>query len=157
MNWDSILKSLQGPELVKLVLATILIVAFAFWQRKEAEGVMRGYIVVAAFALARDLLYFFFPQPELYRASDLILVVLLALAFALPLGAGRWLYASAAVQPSRARWPGSWASSTSAACPRPSSSSRPSLRSPSSSSTAGPLRSRREARRGGSSGGSAIP
>ncbi|MEI6876233.1 MAG: GAF domain-containing protein, partial [Spirochaetota bacterium] len=96
MDWERVAQALSGPELVKLVLASILIVAFVFWQRKEAEGVMRGYVVVAGFALARDILFLLVPQPELYRASDLLLLALVALAFGLPLGGGALLYAAVA-------------------------------------------------------------
>ncbi|MEI6386379.1 MAG: GAF domain-containing SpoIIE family protein phosphatase [Spirochaetota bacterium] len=93
MDWEGIARSLNGPEPVKLVLAMILVVAFVFWQRKETEGTMIGYIVVALFLVAREGMYFLFPHPDFYRASDLVLLALLAFVFALPLGRSLLVYA----------------------------------------------------------------
>jgi sigma-B regulation protein RsbU (phosphoserine phosphatase) len=92
MDWEGIARSLNGPEVVKLVLAMILLVAFVFWQRKETEGTMIGYIVVALFLVAREVLCVLFPDPDLYRASDLVLLALLAFVFAQPLGTSLLLY-----------------------------------------------------------------
>ena len=97
MDPASIARALGGPELVQLSIAFILIIAFAFWQRMEAEGVMRGFIVVAILALLRDILWQFHQSPGLYIASDLVLLGALALAFGLPLGRGPFLYLGSAV------------------------------------------------------------
>ena len=97
MDLESLARALGGPELVKLSIAAILIIAFSFWQRMEAEGVMRGFIVVAAAALLRDIAWLFFPRPTLYLASDLIVLSFLALAFGLPFGRSFLLYAAAAL------------------------------------------------------------
>ena len=97
MDLESVLLTLNGPQVAKFIVAAILLLAFAFWQRKEAEGVMRGYIIVALFALLRDSVFVFFPDPNLYIATDLVLVALLALAFVLPVKGGATLYNAVAL------------------------------------------------------------
>lgn len=97
MDLESVARALGGPELVKLSIASILIIAFTFWQRMEVEGVMRGFIVVAVLALFRDVVWQFIPLPALYLGSDLILLGALALAFGLPFGGSFLLYGAAAV------------------------------------------------------------
>ncbi len=94
MDLESVARALGGPELVKLAIASILIVAFTFWQRMEAEGVMRGFTIVAVIALLRDILWLFLPHPALYIGTDLILMAALALAMGLPLGGSLLLYAA---------------------------------------------------------------
>jgi len=97
MDLESVARALGGPELVKLSIAAILIIAFTFWQRMEAEGVMRGFIALAVAALLRDILWQFLPRPALYIASDLVLFAILALAFGLPLGRSLKLWAASGI------------------------------------------------------------
>lgn len=97
MDLESVARALGGPELVKLSIAFILIIAFGFWQRMEAEGVMRGFIAVSVLALLRDILWQFFPEPFVYLGSDLILLGALALAFGLPLGGRPLLFAASGI------------------------------------------------------------
>ncbi|HTX72687.1 MAG TPA: GAF domain-containing SpoIIE family protein phosphatase [Rectinemataceae bacterium] len=73
MMWDSIVRASSGPLLVKLALAAVLLAAFLFLRKRETEGVMTGYALLAAFLGLRDILFAAFPLPDLYRASDLIL------------------------------------------------------------------------------------
>ncbi|HUX42294.1 MAG TPA: SpoIIE family protein phosphatase [Rectinemataceae bacterium] len=94
MDLAGIARAIGGPELVKLSIALILIIAFSFWQRMEAEGVMRRFIIVAALALLRDVLSLIYTNPGIYIAGDLIILGVLAFAFGRPLGNGIVLVAA---------------------------------------------------------------
>jgi phosphoserine phosphatase RsbU/P len=71
--WDSIFSALSGPLLAKLALIAILIAAFLFLRKKDTEGAMVGYAVVALFLGLRDIIFAFFSNAALYNASDLAL------------------------------------------------------------------------------------
>ena len=71
--WDSIFKALSGPLLAKLALVVVLIAAFLFLRRKDTEGTMVGYAVLAIFLGLRDVAFAFFPNVALFNASDLAL------------------------------------------------------------------------------------
>jgi len=72
--WDSIFGMLSGPLLAKLALAAVLIAAFAFLRKKDTEGSMAGYTLVACFLALRDLASVLVVGAWLYGISDLILV-----------------------------------------------------------------------------------
>jgi sigma-B regulation protein RsbU (phosphoserine phosphatase) len=71
--WDSIFKALSGPLLAKLALVVVLIAAFLFLRRKDTEGTMVGYAVLAIFLGLRDVAFAFFPNVALFNASDIAL------------------------------------------------------------------------------------
>jgi phosphoserine phosphatase RsbU/P len=71
--WDSIIAALSGPLLAKLVLASLLIGAFLFLRRKDTEGAMTGYALLAGFLTLRDLIFAFLPNASLFNASEFLL------------------------------------------------------------------------------------
>jgi phosphoserine phosphatase RsbU/P len=94
--WDSVLKVLSGPALARLVLAAVLLAAFLGLRKKDGEGAMLGFALLAGFLALRDLALAFLPSPALYAASDLLVfgsILLLALR-PFRLGWFFWLVAS---------------------------------------------------------------
>jgi len=71
--WDSIFKALSGPLLAKIALVVVLIAGFLFLRRKDTEGTMVGYAVLAIFLGLRDVAFAFFPNVALFNASDIAL------------------------------------------------------------------------------------
>ena len=71
--WDGLIGVLSGPLLAKLALVAALIAVFAFLRKKDTEGSMTGYALLACFLAIRDLFLTIFVAPNLYDASDLIL------------------------------------------------------------------------------------
>jgi sigma-B regulation protein RsbU (phosphoserine phosphatase) len=75
--WDGIFRVLSGPPLAKLVLAAVLFGAFFALRRKDTEGAMTGYALLAGFLAVRDLLFAFFPAPSLFCVTDLLVFIYL--------------------------------------------------------------------------------
>jgi len=73
MVWDSIIQVLSGPLLAKFFLTAVLIGVFVFLRRKDTEGAMTGYSLLAGFLALRDLIFAFLPNVALFNASDLLL------------------------------------------------------------------------------------
>ncbi len=79
---DSIINVLRGPLLAKLALAVLLVVTFLFLRKKDTEGSMSGYAVMAGLLALREFAFAFFPNPALFDATDLALACgLLFLSF----------------------------------------------------------------------------
>jgi sigma-B regulation protein RsbU (phosphoserine phosphatase) len=75
--WSSFVQASNGPLLAKAAIAAALVAVFLAMRRKEPEGTLGGYAIIAAILLLRDLLYAFFPLADAYRASDLLILSLL--------------------------------------------------------------------------------
>lgn len=88
MFLDGFFQTLSAAPLLKLVLALILGGAFFGLRRKETEGVMSGFAVLALFSLLRDLAFDFIPLDALFILSDLVAFGLLAYVAVLPFGGG---------------------------------------------------------------------
>lgn len=87
---DSIFGALSGPLLAKLALSAALMAVFVFLRKKDTEGTMTGYALVACFLALRDLFFTLLAGPKLYDIGDLILL-------------GGLLYMS--FRPFRLEWP----------------------------------------------------
>lgn len=75
---DIIVKALGGPSLVKLALALVAGMLFLSLRRKETEGILSRYAFLCLFLLVRDVSFAIFPEPDLYRISDLVVFGILA-------------------------------------------------------------------------------
>ncbi len=77
MVWEIIASASSGSLLVKLALSTVLIAAFLFLRKRETEGSMGGYAILAGLLVLRDLGFAFLPSPDFYVASELAVFGLL--------------------------------------------------------------------------------
>jgi sigma-B regulation protein RsbU (phosphoserine phosphatase) len=84
--WDSIFNALSGPLLAKLALAGILVAVFQFLRKKDTEGIMVGYSMVALLIGLRDILFAFLDNAALYDFSELALICALVYLCCKPFG-----------------------------------------------------------------------
>jgi sigma-B regulation protein RsbU (phosphoserine phosphatase) len=61
--------------LAKLVIAAVLFGAFLNLRRKDTEGAMSGFALLACFLALRDLVYAFLPSVGLFCATDLAILI----------------------------------------------------------------------------------
>jgi phosphoserine phosphatase RsbU/P len=94
---ESIVSALNGSLLVKLALVAVLLASFLFLRRRENEGVMPAFALLAAFLALRDIAFAAFPKPYLFAASDLAVVAILAYVVVKPFGAGWILWTAVAI------------------------------------------------------------
>lgn len=76
MGWDNIAREINGPLLVKLFLAMVLAIVYLVLRRRDTEGRMVGYAIVAFFLILRDLVFAVLPADGVFIASDLALAIL---------------------------------------------------------------------------------
>jgi sigma-B regulation protein RsbU (phosphoserine phosphatase) len=76
---EGISLALSGSSLVKVTLSIVFGLLCLSLRRKETEGIFTGFALYALYLLARDILYFFLPYDDLFRASDIILFALVSL------------------------------------------------------------------------------
>ena len=72
MTISSFLESLESPLPAKLLVLACVAALFAYLRRKDTEGQFNAFIALLGLLAARDLLYAFYPLPELGYLSDIV-------------------------------------------------------------------------------------
>lgn len=85
MNIPSFEQILESPLPVKLIVLLGMCIVFLYVRKRDTEGLTSGYFYLFALQGTRDLVFAFFPVPQVYMVSDLFVFAALTYLAAAPL------------------------------------------------------------------------